>query len=197
MRSYCIKKTRNSSCNNSVDIAEYNYPRIEINLILIEENIKKIVRLCKTHGIGVTAVTKLVSGSPEIAEILAISGIEMLSDARVENIRKYQHCEIPKMMLRLPMRSQVDQIVEFCDVSLVSDLEMMNLLSEAAIKKHTIHNVVVMIDMGDLREGLFYEDEIHKTFNQVCDLLGVRVIGIGTNLSCYGGVMPSQELLEN
>ncbi|PAB60842.1 alanine racemase [Anaeromicrobium sediminis] len=168
-----------------------------MNLKLIKENVNKVVELCEYLDIKIAAVTKLICGNPQIVEVLVESGIEMLSDARIENIKKYKHINIPKMMIRLPMRSQVDQVVEFCNVSLVSDLEMMRLLSESALKRHTIHDVIVMIDMGDLREGIFYEDNIHTTINRARDLSGIRIIGIGTNLSCYGGVMPTQEVLEN
>jgi len=174
----------------------YNFPRIEIDLQKIEENVRKIVELCDYHGIRIAAVTKLVCGHPELAAILANSGIEMLADARIENIKRYVSLDTPKMMLRLPMASQVDQVIELCDVSLVSDFEMMRLLSESALKRQTVHKVIIMIDLGDLREGIYYEKDIQVTVDQARELPGIQLIGIGTNLSCYGGVMPTQEALE-
>lgn len=172
------------------------YPRIEINVKNIEENTRKIVELCKESGIEVAAVTKLVCGHPEIAKRIASAGVEMLADARVENIEKYESNDISKLMLRLPMRSQVNKVVDICSTSLVSDFEMMQLLSEAAVKKGLVHDIIVMIDMGDLREGLFSEQEIHETFSKVKELEGICVKGVGVNLSCYGGVMPTQDLLK-
>lgn len=182
--------------NNSAIADKNSYPRIEINLQLIEENISMIIELCKKHDIEVAAVTKLICGNREIVDVLAKSGIRMFADARIENIKKFKSSNIPKMMLRLPMPSQVDQVVEFCDISLVSDIEMMRLLNESALKRHRTHNVIVMIDMGDLREGIFSKEEIHSTFRRACELQGIQITGIGTNLSCYGGVMPTQGILK-
>jgi len=189
------KEAHRSESNQYMSSPSKSYPRIEINLKDIEENTRKIVEICKRSGIEIAAVTKLVCGHPSIAELVAKSGVVMLADARIENVRKYKSCDIPKMMLRLPMRSQVDQVVELCSTSLVSDIEMMYLLNEAAIKRQLIHDVIVMIDMGDLREGIFSEEEIHKTFMKACNLRGIRIAGVGVNLSCYGGVVPTQEIL--
>jgi len=196
MQSYPCSKLQKEHCAHSVPREVLKYPRIEINIQKIKENINTIVEKCRKQNIEVAAVTKLVCGNLEIAEVLANSGIEMLADARIENINKYRNIDIPKMMLRLPMQSQIDQVVESCDVSLVSDINTMRLLSESAIKKNIIHRVVVMIDVGDLREGIYHTDEIYATFDQACNLQGIRLSGIGTNLSCYGGVMPTYETLE-
>lgn len=171
------------------------YPRIEINLDSIEFNTKKVVALCNQNDIEVIAVTKLVCGHPSVAKIFVDAGVKMLADARLTNILKYKNIDEPKLMLRLPMCSQVDLVVEHCTTSLVSEYEMMRLLSEAALMKHTSHEVIVMIDMGDLREGIYSEDEIQKTFKNAVNLEGIRITGIGVNLSCYGGVMPTQDLL--
>jgi predicted amino acid racemase len=52
-----------------------------------------------------------------------------------------------------------------------------------------------MFDLGDLREGIFDENELFFTVEQLLQLKGVILIGIGTNMTCYGGVIPTPKNL--
>ena len=49
-----------------------------------------------------------------------------------------------------------------------------------------------MVDLGDLREGIWPTD-LMEICREVIDLKGVRIAGIGTNLTCFGGVLPSRK----
>lgn len=99
------------------------------------------------------------------------------------------------MLLRLPMISQVEEVVKYTDISLVSDIITIRELSKEAIKQNKIHSVILMIDLGDLREGIFNEEEIYITVEEILNFKNVKLMGIGTNLSCYGGVIPTYENL--
>ncbi len=169
-------------------------PRIEIDLSKIRTNAKVLTDLCKNAGIQVAGVTKVFCALPEIAEVLVESGVAMLADSRLENFEKIAHIPVPKVLLRLPMVSQAEKIVALVDISLNSELSTIKRLSEASLKQGKVHQIVLMIDLGDLREGI-WSDRVLETIEEIIHLEGVKLIGIGTNLTCYGGVMPNPKNL--
>ena len=171
------------------------YPKIEVDLKKIEHNVKIIVDLCKENGIEVAGVTKVFCGHPEIAKVYVDGGINYIADSRVENLIKLKEFNLPKMLLRLPMISEVELVAEYADISLNSEIKTIRKLSELAIEKGKIHQIILMMDLGDLREGYIYEEDLYQTVEEILSLKGVELIGIGTNLTCYGGVIPEEDNL--
>jgi predicted amino acid racemase len=98
------------------------------------------------------------------------------------------------MFLRIPMLSQVDEIVENVDISLNSEYEVIKALSDKALEKGKVHKIVLMVDLGDLREGEWNETAVEFA-GKIVELPGVKLVGVGTNLTCYGAVIPSSENL--
>ena len=167
-----------------------SYPRLEISLDKITHNTQVVVGKCKRQGIRVAGVTKVFCGHPVIARAMVDGGIDILADSRLENLKKLREFPLPKLLLRLPMISQAKAVVECADISLNSEIETIRALSEAAIARRRSHEIILMIDLGDLREGIFDENELFHTVEQLLELKGVILIGIGTNMTCYGGVIP-------
>lgn len=172
-----------------------SYPRVEVDTKKIRYNTKVLVEECKKRGIKVAAVTKTFCGDPKIAQVIAEGKVDILADSKVENLKKLKHINLPKMLLRLPMISQIEEVVKYADISLVSDIITIIELSKEAVKQDKIHNVILMVDLGDLREGIFDEEEIYTTVEEILNLEAVNLMGIGTNLSCYGGVIPTYDNL--
>ncbi|MBQ4506580.1 MAG: alanine/ornithine racemase family PLP-dependent enzyme [Firmicutes bacterium] len=160
----------------------------------IRYNAAKTAELCRAHGIAPVAVTKGFAADPAIVRAIVDGGIEKLADARVENVRKLREAGFDNHMtlIRIPMLSQADEVVSLCECSLVSELRTMEALSEAALKQGKTHEVVLMIDVGDLREGVFPE-EAPALMEAAMELPGICVAGVGSNVGCYGGVVPSEE----
>jgi predicted amino acid racemase len=52
-----------------------------------------------------------------------------------------------------------------------------------------------MVELGDLREGIMPAD-IEPTVDQILNLEGVRLVGIGTNLACFGAIRPTQAKMQ-
>ncbi|GFN35990.1 ornithine racemase Orr [Tepidimicrobium xylanilyticum] len=172
-----------------------NYPKVQIDLKKLKHNVETIVKLCKEKGIEVAGVTKVFCGNPEIAKVYIDGGVSYLADSRIENLIKLMEFNVPKILLRLPMISEADKVVEYTDISLNSELKTIKELSIVASEKGKKHKIILMVDLGDLREGYFYEDEIYEVVEEILNLKGVELLGIGTNLTCYGGVIPSQKNL--
>lgn len=169
-------------------------PRIEIDLSKIRTNTKVLTDRCKKAGINVAGVTKAFCAMPQVAEALVEGGVTMLADSRLENFEKITHIPIPKVLLRLPMISQAEKVVSLVDISLNSELSTIRKLSEESLKQKKIHKIILMIDLGDLREGI-WNDQVIETIEEIIHLDGVKLIGVGTNLTCYGGVIPTKNNL--
>ena len=166
------------------------HPALCIDLEKLRHNTRRLVELCGARGIGVAAVTKVYSALPEVAAAQASCGVRYLADSRLENLRRLKRFEQPKMLLRLPMPSQADETVELADISLNSELETLRALSAAAGRREVTHDVLLMVDLGDLREGVLKEDAVPLA-KEIMALPGLRLAGVGVNLTCYGGVLPS------
>ena len=56
-----------------------------------------------------------------------------------------------------------------------------------------------MIDLGDLREGIFYqnEDQIFEAVGEIIKMENINLYGIGVNLTCYGAIIPKNDNLSN
>jgi predicted amino acid racemase len=187
MLNVCIKKLRG---------VKMSYPKLIINLDKIRENAIKMMETSWKKGIEVTGVTKVTCGNETIAKTLVESGINILGDSRIENLKKMNNLHCKKMLLRIPMPSQAEEVVKYSDIILVSELFTINKLSKEAIIQNKTVDLVLMIDLGDLREGLFYEDEIFHVVKEILKLKNIKLTGIGTNLNCYGALIPTKEILK-
>lgn len=172
------------------------YPKMTINFNTIKNNVNTVVKLCKEQGINVAGVTKVFCGNPEIAKAYIDGGVSYLADSRIENLIRLKDLDIPKIMLRLPMKSEAHKIVEYADISLNSEVDTIRVLSESAMEKGKVHKIILMVDLGDLREGYYDEESIFDAVKEIIELKGTKMIGLGTNLTCYGGVIPTKEILD-
>lgn len=168
------------------------YPLVQINLKKIKHNTKTLVALCHEHGIKVAGVTKVFCAIPEITHAMIEGGISSIADSRIENLMHYKDNPLPKILLRLPMICESQAVVEYADISLNSEIETIRALGKAATSKGIIHKIILMVDLGDLREGIWDEEELYDVVEETLTIEGVKLIGIGTNLTCYGGVIPNE-----
>ena len=169
-------------------------PRIEIDFAKIAHNAKKLKELYRSKGISVIGVTKVVCGDPKIADVLIKSGINTLADSRITNIKRMRKAGIQAqfVLLRTPIPSQAESVVKYADISLNSELSVVKNLSKFAVKNNTIHKIILMVELGDLREGLMPSD-LEDIVREVVKLEGIELSGIGTNLACFGGIKPDEE----
>ncbi len=172
-----------------------DYPRIEINLSKLQHNVKTITDKCKENGIKVAGVTKVFCADKKLVKAYVDGGVSYLADSRLQNFQRLKDFSLPKILLRLPMISEAEEVVKYADASLNSEIETIRAISREAVKIGKKHEIILMVDLGDLREGYFYEDDLYKSAEEIKKLEGVELIGIGTNLTCYGGVIPTPENL--
>lgn len=171
------------------------YPRIEINTDKLTYNAQQICRMTEAHGITPAAVTKGFCAIPQVAAALVAGGIKMLADSRIENLKKLRTLKARTMLLRLPMISQAETVVKYANISLNSEWKTLKALNEAAEKQNVLHQVILMVDLGDLREGIMNEKELLKMVGKLERLKHISLIGLGTNLTCFGAVIPDEKNL--
>lgn len=168
-------------------------PFLEIRLDTIASNAKAIVDFCSSFGVEVWGVTKGCCGMPEVARAMLEGGVSGIGESRLANIYRLRSAGInaPFLMLRLPHISEARSIVEAFDISLNSEIDTIKALAAEARAIGQKHGIILMVDTGDLREGV-WPDRVIDTAREIKTLVGVELIGLGTNLSCYGGVIPSE-----
>ena len=168
-------------------------PWLSIDLDKIQHNSRTLVNFCTQRGIALTGVTKATCGNPEVAKAMLRGGVHSIADSRLENIRRLKAADLDTsyLLLRLPPLSETDVVVDLVDMSLNSELSVLQGLSAAAGKRGVQHDVIIMIDLGDLREGLL-PDDLMPFLQEAISLAGIRIVGIGTNLTCFSGIVPDQ-----
>ncbi|MDR1515827.1 MAG: alanine racemase [Synergistaceae bacterium] len=175
-----------------------NYPVLEINTGLVRQFAETVIAVCAKSGIVPTAVIKGYNALDEVTDALYDAGYRSFASSRTAHLKKikarYGHAET--MALRIPMPSEAASLVELADVSLNSELETIGLLDEAARAAGKTHKVIMMRDLGDLREGIFDPDSfIDAACTVEIEYENIRLHGVGANLSCYGTVVPTAENL--
>lgn len=172
-----------------------NYPRIIIDTSKIKHNTELLVRMADKKGISIAGVTKVFCANKDIAIAMVEGGVKYLADSKMENLIRLEDFETPKMLLRIPMISRAEQVVKYADISLNSELKTIKALDEAARKENRIHGIILMMDLGDLREGYYNIEDLYEVVDKVLELKCIRLMGLGTNLTCYGGVIPTEKTL--
>ncbi|WP_347179561.1 alanine/ornithine racemase family PLP-dependent enzyme [Roseofilum halophilum] len=165
-------------------------PRIEISLSQIRHNAQMLSEHYGRKGISLMGVSKATLGDPEIAKAMIQGGVKFIADSRIENIQKMRIAGISTQIVLLRTAfSQAEAVIKNVDISLNTELETVRELSNFAKIHNTLHQIIVMVEMGDLREGILPCD-LPQFIKKTIDLPNIKVIGIGCNLACYGGVKP-------
>ena len=169
-------------------------PRLEIRLDLVYHNARTLVARLASRGIKVTGITKATLGSVEIARELLRAGVTSIGDSRIENIESMAREGLPTefSLIRSPMISQVDRVVAHAATSHNTEIDVVEQLSLAAQRQGRTHGVLLMVELGDLREGILPAD-LTAFARRVLRFPNIALRGIGTNLACQSGVSPDEQ----
>lgn len=179
------------------------YPRLVIDMAKLRGNIDGVAKIAKEQGgCSLMIVTKALCADEKVVEMIASHpAVDYLADSRVQNIKKnYETIKAngkQSVLLRLPMASEIEEVVKYVDISFNSEMATLEMLDEEAAKQGKVHKAVLMIDVGDLREGIFFrnEEEIIETAKKINDMANVELYGVGVNLTCYGAIIPKNDNL--
>lgn len=169
---------------------------LELYRSRLQHNHKFLKKLFDQRGIEWGVVTKLLCGNKSyIHEVLNL-GITEIHDSRISNLRKVKNInpDVQTVYIKPPAKRSISKIIKYADVSFNSEYTTIKMLSDEAVKQNKLHKIIIMIEMGDLREGVVGENVI-EFYSRVFKLPGIKIVGLGTNLNCLHGVMPSQDKL--
>jgi ornithine racemase len=165
-------------------------PRIEISLSKIRDNARTLSELYGQKGISLMGVSKAVLGDPDIVAAMTLGKVKFIADSRIENIQRMKAAGITAqfVLLRTPF-SQAESVVKHTHISLNTEIETLKKLSYFAKAQNKTHQVIIMVELGDLREGVLPGD-LSGFVRKTLALPHLKVMGIGCNMACYGGVKP-------
>lgn len=178
---------------------EKRYPVVEVNLNKLRHNINEIVSRSREKSIGIAGVVKGFNGLPETLKLYEESDCEYIASSRLEHIEEAvaQGLKGPFMAIRIPMKSEVKDLVRLTDISLNSEVSVIEAIDAECARQGKRHQIVLMADLGDLREGFWDKEELLRVAIHVeQNLKHVRLAGIGTNLGCYGSINATPDKME-
>lgn len=162
----------------------------------LEHNYKILDAHFKSHQVEWATVSKILCGNKPFLKELINLGTKEICDSRISNLQKVKEInpEIQTVYIKPPAQKLITEIVKYADVSFNTELTTIMLLNKEAKKQNKTHKVLIMIELGDLREGVMGED-LMAFYGEIFKLSNIEIVGIGANLNCLSGVMPSADKL--
>jgi len=173
---------------------------VRIHIEKIYENIDIIHKLMLANDKEWSLVLKCLGGEREIIdkvlEYPLVHKIHSISSSHWQelSLAKELHSNLRTIVIRPTFLKLSNVIIDNCDISLESSLAAIKALNDSAKNADKNHNIVVMIEMGDLREGIRREGLI-PFYNNVFELKNIRIVGIGANIGCMFGDLPTYDKL--
>lgn len=173
---------------------------LQINISQIRDNIKTLSSYFKKHDIKWSLITKVFSGDKEfMAQILTpdiIKDIHSVGDSRLSSIKnlKALNKDLETIYIKPPAQAYIDEVVQYADISLNSSYKTISALNEAAKKQKKTHKIIIMVELGELREGV-NRDDLSDFYQKVFQMSNIEVVGLGSNLGCMYGVEPTYDKL--
>jgi len=169
---------------------------ITLNKTKLKHNFNQLQTLFDTEGITWAVVGKLLCGHSLFLEQVLELKPKQICDSRVSNLKSIKLIDpnIETIYIKPAPNGSIDEIVEYADISFNTELETIKLLSQEAVKQQKLHKIIIMVELGELREGVLREDLI-SFYEKVFSLPNIEIIGLGTNLTCMYGILPNNDKL--
>ncbi|MCK5862859.1 MAG: alanine racemase [Candidatus Hydrogenedentes bacterium] len=170
--------------------------RVTINLEALLYNFKVINQWMEKHHASWTVVTKVLCGHEDTLNALKYIGATSMGDSRLSNLDTVKRIfpDYEGWYLRVPGPSVIEEVISLSSVSLNSEIGTIAALEKEAKKRNKTHHVIIMIELGDLREGIL-PGSLVKFYESVFNFPHIEVLGIGANLGCLAGVAPNMDQL--
>ncbi|MDP8257726.1 MAG: alanine racemase [Candidatus Alcyoniella australis] len=170
--------------------------RVTIDLEALQHNLCEVNRWMREQRASWSVVTKVLSGHEPTLKALSALGVRSMADSRLDNLKTIGRSapDVERWYLRLPTPSHVADVIEHADVSINSEITTIERLDAEAVRRNKRHRVIIMIELGDLREGIL-PGSLVKFYERVFRMERIEVLGIGSNLGCLAGALPNVDQL--
>ncbi|MGL4402148.1 MAG: alanine racemase [Fusobacteriaceae bacterium] len=173
-----------------------SYPILIVNLNKLSLNCKNIVSMCREKNISVTGITKSVFNDLAIAETILHSGCTCIGESRISNLKKIVSLPCEKLLTRVPLLSEAEDVVKFADISLNSEIETIKTLNSCAEKEGKKHKIFLLLETGDFRDGENIKD-IHSVTDEILKLKNIEFLGIASNMACLSDSFPTTDIFSS
>ena len=170
---------------------------MDVNLDAMRTNAEVFCGICSKNGISVAGIIKFSDGDPQVAKAYLEGGCAQLGVSRAKHLQALKETfpETETLLTRAPTRGDLEACARYADLSLHADADLLQALDAEAAKWNTHPGIILMLDVGDLREGVDNIPELVDLAKLCEDLPNLRLRGVGTNLACLNGILPTYENL--
>lgn len=175
------------------------YPKLVIDLNKLKNNIDKVKMICDAEGIELAGIVKGCNGLIPCVEQFERAGCRWIGSSRLEQLEPLRNegIQAELLLVRIPMLSEAEEVVRICDYSLNSEMAVIRELNKYAGIYDKKHHVILMEDLGDLREGFWDKEEMVDAALMIeNEMHNLHLAGIGVNVGCYGSIMATTEKLQ-
>ena len=162
----------------------------------LKENYQFLRLEFEENNISWGVVSKLLCGNELYLKELIDLGVDEIHDSRISNLATIKKIDpsVQTVYIKPVAKRNLAKMLRYADVSLNSELDTIRWINKEAGKQGKAHKVIIMVETGDLREGVMGE-QLVEFYSKIFELPHVEVIGLGTNLNCLNGIMPSSDKL--
>lgn len=166
--------------------------KIKVNLSKIKYNAMTLSALLSQHHIDFTPVIKCVAGDEKIVEMFKNIGITHVADARISNIQKSTDKAMSYTLIRNSNRNELENLVHYVDTSIQTELATIRQINEIASNYDVKHNILLMVDWKDAREGVLTYDVIDY-IKEIINMHHIYLKGLAFNFMCFNAIAPTEE----
>ncbi len=169
---------------------------LRTNRDALRHNHAELERRMAGHGVAYGIVTKLLCGNERLLREVLELGPREVMDARTGNLAAVRQIDprVRTVYIKPPAPGNAAEVVRWADVSYNTELATLEALDREAERQGVVHGIVVMVEMGDLREGVMRE-RLLEFVGRALRFEHLRLEGLGTNFNCLNGTMPSEDKL--
>lgn len=170
---------------------------IILNRESLHYNYNYLKDLFDKHHIDWAIVAKLLCGNKLFISEVVNLGHQQICDSRLSNLRviKSINPELTTVYIKPPAKRLISKIVKYADISFNSTISTVKALSKEAVIQNKTHSIIIMVELGELREGILKQN-VSNFYKETSSLPNIKVIGIGGNLACLNGILPSKEKMD-
>lgn len=176
-------------------------PSLTLNMNALRWNLSQMPRLEQAWNFSFMPVLKMVACHPAVVDAVKQAGYRHYGAAEVDEPLFWKNAPVPDtsaldgspVLISLPPLYRADDVVRLFSRSPADSVEALEALDAAVERRGSDvppHDCIVMIDLGDMREGIPIEhsDEFfHSVANRFKHL---NLMGIGVTMGCLHGACP-------
>jgi predicted amino acid racemase len=169
--------------------------QLVIHLEKLRHNIASILSYCHSKNLEIVGIIKGSYAKPVILKEFQRAGIKTIGTSKISTAEETaRHLDEKPILITLPSPAELDAVLHWTRASLNSEIQVIRELADRAYRLKKNHGIILMVDNGDLREGVMPEDVLDTT-KQIMEIRSpyIEFLGLGANLGCCSGTLPDEQ----